>query len=320
MSRSTASSATWTSASGSGLAALYQIGNQADHLRFYGGRYGILTENTTPYWPFTLLDSVFDGQRDAAIREHLAGLTVDPHDVPQRAHGHRDRPRLLRSAVGEGQPLRERLARGGGHLQREERADAGRLRERACAPTCRCSRASARAAETEAGAGPTYRVTAFNYGSSYLPPAGRGASTRRTGPKSWRNCRRPAARDSRPAADGALGERAYARREGRRRDRRHRRHPQGHRVASRPLLPDGLLHRHRHASRSSPTPSMIALHPARRSSTSRLDAGLSRAWVRRRRCSRRPRAGPTSSAASGSTRAASTRAPSPRCGCLASRR
>ncbi len=61
---------------GSGLAALTEIGNEAEDLRFYGGRYGILTDNTSPFWQFTLLDSVFEGQREAAIREHMAGLTL----------------------------------------------------------------------------------------------------------------------------------------------------------------------------------------------------------------------------------------------------
>ncbi|MBV9265938.1 MAG: SMP-30/gluconolactonase/LRE family protein [Acidobacteriaceae bacterium] len=61
---------------GSGLAALYQIGNEAEDLHFYGGRYGILTEKTSPAWQFTLIDSVFEGQREAAIREHEAGLTL----------------------------------------------------------------------------------------------------------------------------------------------------------------------------------------------------------------------------------------------------
>ena len=61
---------------GSGLAGVYQVGNIAYDLRFYGGRYGILAEKTSPAWPFTLLDSQFDGQRDAAIREHEAGLTL----------------------------------------------------------------------------------------------------------------------------------------------------------------------------------------------------------------------------------------------------
>jgi len=61
---------------GSGLAALTQIGNEAEDLHFYGGRYAILTEKTSPAWQFTLLDSTFEGQRDAAIREHEADLSL----------------------------------------------------------------------------------------------------------------------------------------------------------------------------------------------------------------------------------------------------
>jgi hypothetical protein len=61
---------------GSGLAALTEIGNEAEDLHFYGGRYGILTDKTSPAWQFTLIDSVFEAQRDAAIREHEAGLTL----------------------------------------------------------------------------------------------------------------------------------------------------------------------------------------------------------------------------------------------------
>jgi hypothetical protein len=61
---------------GSGLAALDQVGNEAEDLHFFGGRYGILTEKTSPAWQFTLIDSTFDGQREAAIREHEVGLTL----------------------------------------------------------------------------------------------------------------------------------------------------------------------------------------------------------------------------------------------------
>ncbi len=70
---------------GSGLAAIYQAGNEAEDLHFYGGRYAILTENTSPAWQFTLLDSTFEGQRESAIREHEAGLTLVSdsfHNVP----------------------------------------------------------------------------------------------------------------------------------------------------------------------------------------------------------------------------------------------
>lgn len=61
---------------GSGLAGLTEIGNEAEDLHIDGGRYGILTDKTSPAWQFTLIDSSFTGQREAAIREHMAGLTL----------------------------------------------------------------------------------------------------------------------------------------------------------------------------------------------------------------------------------------------------
>jgi len=61
---------------GSALAGLNDVGNEAEDLHFYGGRYGILTKKPSPAWQFTLIDSTFDGQREAAIRENEAGLTV----------------------------------------------------------------------------------------------------------------------------------------------------------------------------------------------------------------------------------------------------
>ncbi|MBU3079486.1 SMP-30/gluconolactonase/LRE family protein [Sphingomonas sp. XMGL2] len=61
---------------GSGLAGIYHVANEAEDLRFFGGRYGILAEKPSPAWQFTLIDSVFEGQREAAIREHEASLTL----------------------------------------------------------------------------------------------------------------------------------------------------------------------------------------------------------------------------------------------------
>jgi Pectate lyase superfamily protein/SMP-30/Gluconolactonase/LRE-like region len=61
---------------GSGFAGIYQAGNVVHNLRFYGGRYGIVTEKTSPAWPFTVVDATFEGQKSAAIREHEAGLTL----------------------------------------------------------------------------------------------------------------------------------------------------------------------------------------------------------------------------------------------------
>lgn len=65
---------------GSGLAALNDVGNEAEDLHFYGGRYGIVTGKTSPGWQFTLIDSTFEGQAEAAIREHEVGLTL-VHDT-----------------------------------------------------------------------------------------------------------------------------------------------------------------------------------------------------------------------------------------------
>ncbi|WP_311267786.1 glycosyl hydrolase family 28-related protein [Sphingobium sp. WCS2017Hpa-17] len=61
---------------GTAFAGVYQAGNVIDNVHFQGGRYGIVTEKTSPAWQFTLLDSSFDGQRDAAIREHEVDLTL----------------------------------------------------------------------------------------------------------------------------------------------------------------------------------------------------------------------------------------------------
>jgi sugar lactone lactonase YvrE len=60
----------------SGLAALKDVGNEAEDLRFFGGQYGIVTIKTSPGWQFTLIDSVFEGQSVAAISEHEVGLTL----------------------------------------------------------------------------------------------------------------------------------------------------------------------------------------------------------------------------------------------------
>jgi hypothetical protein len=70
---------------GSGFAGIYQAGNVVHDLHFRGGRYGIVTEKTSPAWQFTVIDSTFEGQKSAAIREHEAGLTlvnVAISDVP----------------------------------------------------------------------------------------------------------------------------------------------------------------------------------------------------------------------------------------------
>jgi hypothetical protein len=61
---------------GSGLAGIHDGGNVAQDVHFYGGQYGIWTRKPSPGWQFTVIDATFEGQREAAIREHEAGLTL----------------------------------------------------------------------------------------------------------------------------------------------------------------------------------------------------------------------------------------------------
>ncbi|MFZ0295327.1 MAG: glycosyl hydrolase family 28-related protein, partial [Candidatus Sulfotelmatobacter sp.] len=61
---------------GSGLAGIHDGGNVARDLHFYGGQYGIWTRKPSPGWQFTIIDATFEGQHEAAIREHEAGLTL----------------------------------------------------------------------------------------------------------------------------------------------------------------------------------------------------------------------------------------------------
>jgi sugar lactone lactonase YvrE len=61
---------------GSGLAGIHDSGNFAEDVHFFGGQYGIWTRKPSPGWQFTVIDATFEGQREAAIREHEAGLTL----------------------------------------------------------------------------------------------------------------------------------------------------------------------------------------------------------------------------------------------------
>ncbi len=61
---------------GSGMAGIHDGGNVARDVHFYGGQYGIWTRKPSPGWQFSVIDATFEGQREAAIREHEAGLTL----------------------------------------------------------------------------------------------------------------------------------------------------------------------------------------------------------------------------------------------------
>ena len=65
---------------GPALAGVHEGGNVIEDVHFHGGRYGIWTSKPSPGWQFTIVDSSFEGQREAAILEREAGLTlIRPH-------------------------------------------------------------------------------------------------------------------------------------------------------------------------------------------------------------------------------------------------
>jgi hypothetical protein len=59
-----------------GLAGMFDVGNEMEDVRFFGGEYGIYTTKPSPGWQFMMTDTYFEGQRKAAIRSQEAGLTI----------------------------------------------------------------------------------------------------------------------------------------------------------------------------------------------------------------------------------------------------
>ena len=61
---------------GNGKAGIFDVGNEIEDVRFFGGTYGIYTTKSAPAWPFMMIDTYFEGQRKAAIQTKEAGLTI----------------------------------------------------------------------------------------------------------------------------------------------------------------------------------------------------------------------------------------------------
>ena len=76
---------------GSGLAGAHQVGNEAEDLHFYGGRYGILTEKPSPAWQFTLIDSSIRGPARGGHSRARGRPHAHPRHLPQCADRHRYR-------------------------------------------------------------------------------------------------------------------------------------------------------------------------------------------------------------------------------------
>jgi len=148
---------------GSALAGLYQVGNEAEDLHFHGGRYGILTEKPSPAWQFTLIDSSFDGQRDAAIREHEAGLTLVNVAI-------RDTPVGIDIDQGYGdwlwgkQVRFENVSKAGVIISNEDNAYTQIGFDDALAKATPVFARFRDSGKTVTGPGAAYRVSAFNYG------------------------------------------------------------------------------------------------------------------------------------------------------------
>lgn len=61
---------------GDGLAGIYDVGNEIEDLRFYGGQYGITAGRTSPGWPMMMVDTWFYGQKKAAVLTREVGFAV----------------------------------------------------------------------------------------------------------------------------------------------------------------------------------------------------------------------------------------------------
>ncbi|MCW3091460.1 MAG: gluconolaconase [Ferruginibacter sp.] len=61
---------------GAGKAGMFEVGNEMEDIRFFGGDYGIYTTKPSPGWQFMMTDTYFEGQRKAAIKTQEAGLTI----------------------------------------------------------------------------------------------------------------------------------------------------------------------------------------------------------------------------------------------------
>jgi hypothetical protein len=61
---------------GYGYAGIYDLGNEIENLKFYGGEYGISTSRTSPGWPMMMIDIYFEGQRKAAVLSRNTGMTI----------------------------------------------------------------------------------------------------------------------------------------------------------------------------------------------------------------------------------------------------
>lgn len=61
---------------GAGKAGIYDVGNELEDVRFYGGEYGIISSRTSPGWPMMMVDTYFEGQKKAAVYSREVGFAI----------------------------------------------------------------------------------------------------------------------------------------------------------------------------------------------------------------------------------------------------
>lgn len=155
---------------GTAFAGVYQAGNVIENVHFHGGRYGIVTEKTSPAWQFTMLDSSFDGQRDAAIRDHEVGLTLVNVSI-------RDTPVGIEIDRGYGDSLWgkdvrfENVSKAGVVISNEKNVFTQIGFENALAANTPVFARFRDSGQTVTGKGVAYKVSAFSYGLA-LPALG----------------------------------------------------------------------------------------------------------------------------------------------------
>ncbi len=148
---------------GSGFAGVYQAGNVMEDVHFHGGRYGIVTEKTSPAWQFTLIDSSFDGQRDAAIREHEVDLTLVNVAIRDTPVGIEIDPGYSDSLWGKNVRF-ERVSHAGVVISRENSVFTQIGFDNAVATDTPVFARFRESGKVVAGPGRSYRVTAFSHG------------------------------------------------------------------------------------------------------------------------------------------------------------
>ena len=148
---------------GSAFAGVYQAGNVMKDVHFHGGRYGIVTEKTSPAWQFTLLDSSFDWQRDAAIREHEVDLTLVNVAIRNTPVGIEIDRGYSDSLWGKNVRF-ENVSRAGVVISNENNVFTQIGFDNAVAANTPVFARFRESGKTVAGKGRAYRVAAFSYG------------------------------------------------------------------------------------------------------------------------------------------------------------